>query len=101
MHRTEFRFPHRIAYSPYGEAMRTLRSDVNGDGFVNQSDYSGTIKPRTGATIGTATYVVEADLDRDGRSQPLTHLAITRLPATRTIAARLAAPPRMRNPPWP
>ena len=57
----------RIAYSPYGEATRTLRSDVNGDGFVNQSDYSGIIKPRTGATIGTATYVVEADLDRDGK----------------------------------
>ncbi|MCX5651811.1 MAG: dockerin type I domain-containing protein [Planctomycetota bacterium] len=56
----------RIAYSPYGEATRTLRSDVNGDGFVNQSDYSGIIKPRIGATIGTATYVVEADLDRNG-----------------------------------
>jgi YD repeat-containing protein len=57
----------RIAYSPYGEATRTLRSDVNGDGFVNQSDYSGIIKPRTGAAIGTAAYVVEADLDRDGK----------------------------------
>jgi len=56
----------RIAYSPYGEATRTLRSDVNGDGFVNQSDYSGIIKPRTGAAIGTAAYVVEADLDRNG-----------------------------------
>jgi RHS repeat-associated protein len=56
----------RIAYSSYGEATRTLRSDVNGDGFVNQSDYSGIIKPRTGATIGTAAYVVEADLDRNG-----------------------------------
>jgi RHS repeat-associated protein len=56
----------RIAYSPYGEATRTLRSDVNGDGFVNQSDYSGVIRPRNGATIGTAAYVVEADLDRNG-----------------------------------
>jgi RHS repeat-associated protein len=56
----------RIAYSPYGEATRTLRSDVNGDGFVNQSDYSGVIKPRIGATIGTANYIVEADLDRNG-----------------------------------
>jgi RHS repeat-associated protein len=56
----------RIAYSPYGEATRTLRSDVNGDGFVNQSDYTGVIKPRIGATIGTANYVVEADLDRNG-----------------------------------
>jgi RHS repeat-associated protein len=56
----------RIAYSPYGEATRTLRSDVNGDGFVNQSDYSGVIRPRNGATIGTASYVVEADLDRNG-----------------------------------
>ena len=44
----------RIAYSPYGEATRTLRSDVNGDGFVNQSDYTGIIRPRNGATIGTA-----------------------------------------------
>ncbi len=57
----------RIAYSPYGEATRTLRSDVNGDGFVNKDDYAGIIKPRTGATIGTAAYVVEADLDRDGK----------------------------------
>ncbi len=57
----------RIAYSPYGEATRTLRSDVNGDGFVNQSDYTGVIRPRNGATIGTAAYVVEADLDRDGK----------------------------------
>jgi RHS repeat-associated protein len=56
----------RIAYSPYGEATRTLRSDVNGDGFVNQSDYSGIIRPRNGAAIGTAAYVVEADLDRNG-----------------------------------
>jgi hypothetical protein len=44
----------RIAHSPYGEATRTLRSDVNGDGFVNQSDYAGIIRPRIGATIGTA-----------------------------------------------
>jgi RHS repeat-associated protein len=57
----------RIAYSPYGEATRTLRSDVNGDGFVNKDDYAGIIKPRTGATIGTTAYVVEADLDRDGK----------------------------------
>jgi RHS repeat-associated protein len=56
----------RIAYSSYGEATRTLRSDVNGDGFVNQSDYTGIIRPRNGATIGTAAYVVEADLDRNG-----------------------------------
>ena len=56
----------RIAYSPYGEATRTLRSDVNGDGFVNQSDYTGVIRPRNGAAIGTATYIVEADLDRNG-----------------------------------
>jgi RHS repeat-associated protein len=56
----------RIAYSPYGEATRTLRSDVNGDGFVNQSDHTGIIRPRNGATIGTASYVVEADLDRNG-----------------------------------
>jgi RHS repeat-associated protein len=56
----------RIAYSPYGEATRTLRSDVNGDGFVNQSDYTGIIRPRNGATIGTANYIVEADLDRNG-----------------------------------
>ena len=56
----------RIAYSPYGEATRTLRSDVNGDGFVNQSDHTGIIRPRNGAAIGTATYVVEADLDRNG-----------------------------------
>jgi RHS repeat-associated protein len=57
----------RIAYSPYGEATRTLRSDVNGDGFVNQSDHTGIIRPRNGAAIGTASYVVEADLDRDGK----------------------------------
>jgi RHS repeat-associated protein len=56
----------RIAYSRYGEATRTLRSDVNGDGFVNQSDYTGIIRPRNGATIGTAAYLVEADLDRNG-----------------------------------
>ena len=56
----------RIAYSPYGEATRTLRSDVNGDGFVNKDDYAGIIKPRTGAAIGTAVCVVEADLDRNG-----------------------------------
>ena len=56
----------RIAYSPYGEATRTLRSDVNGDGFVNRSDYTGIIRPRIGAAIGTANYIVEADLDRNG-----------------------------------
>ena len=88
----------RIAYSPYGEATRTLRSDVNGDGFVNQSDHTGIIRPRNGAAIGTATYVVEADLDCNGRSQTLTPFTITRLPATRIITTRLAALPRMRNP---
>jgi RHS repeat-associated protein len=46
--------------------MCTLRSDVNGDGFVNQSHHTGIIRPRNGATIGTAAYAVEADLDRDG-----------------------------------
>ena len=56
----------RIAYSPYGEATRTLRSDVSGDGFVNQSDHTGVIRPRTGATIGTAAYVVEAGLFSKG-----------------------------------
>jgi RHS repeat-associated protein len=39
---------------------------VNGDGFVNQSDYTGVIRPRNGAAIGTAAYIVEADLDRNG-----------------------------------
>jgi hypothetical protein len=36
----------RIAYSAYGEATRTLRSDVNGDGFVNKDDYNGVIRSR-------------------------------------------------------
>jgi RHS repeat-associated protein len=57
----------RIAYSAYGEATRTLRSDVNGDGFVDNDDYNGVIRPRRGAAIGTAAYLVEADLDRDGK----------------------------------
>jgi RHS repeat-associated protein len=57
----------RIAYSAYGEATRTLRSDVNGDGFVNKDDYNGVIRSRLNATIGSAGYVVEADLDRDGK----------------------------------
>jgi RHS repeat-associated protein len=57
----------RIAYSAYGEATRTLRSDVNGDGFVDKDDYNGVIRPRNGAAIGTAAYLVEADLDRDGK----------------------------------
>ncbi|MEY3142834.1 MAG: hypothetical protein RLY21_1327 [Planctomycetota bacterium] len=60
----------RIAYSPYGEATRTLRSDVNGDGFVNQSDYAGEIKPRIGAAIGTAAYVVES-VDAKNAAKPL------------------------------
>jgi RHS repeat-associated protein len=57
----------RIAYSAYGEAARTLRSDVNGDGFVNKDDYNGVIRSRPNTTIGSAGYVVEADLDRDGK----------------------------------
>jgi len=57
----------RIAYSAYGEATRTLRSDVNGDGFVNKDDYNGVIRSRLNTTIGSAGYVVEADLDRDGK----------------------------------
>jgi len=57
----------RIAYSPYGEATRTLRSDVNGDGFVNKDDYNGVIRSRLNTTIGSSGYVVEADLDRDGK----------------------------------
>jgi hypothetical protein len=36
----------RIAYSAYGEATRTLRSDVNGDGFVDKDDYNGVIRSR-------------------------------------------------------
>jgi RHS repeat-associated protein len=56
----------RIAYTPYGESTRTLRSDVNGDGVVNEKDYTGVILPRIGAAIGTADYRVEADLNRDG-----------------------------------
>jgi RHS repeat-associated protein len=57
----------RIAYSAYGEATRTLRSDVNGDGFVNKDDYNGVIRSRLNTTIGSSGYVVEADLDRDGK----------------------------------
>ena len=45
----------RIAYSPYGEATRTLRWDVNRDGVVNQSEHIGIISPRNGAAIVTAT----------------------------------------------
>jgi RHS repeat-associated protein len=56
----------RIAYSAYGEATRTLRSDVNGDGFVNKDDYNGVIRGRLNTTIGSSGYVVEADLDRNG-----------------------------------
>jgi RHS repeat-associated protein len=57
----------RIAYSAYSEATRTLRSDVNGDGFVNKDDYNGVIRSRLNTTIGSSGYVVEADLDRDGK----------------------------------
>ena len=46
---------------------RTLRSDVNGDGFVNKDDYNGVIRSRLNTTIGSSGYVVEADLDRDGK----------------------------------
>jgi len=38
----------RIAYTPYGESTRTLRSDVNGDGMVNKDDYDGVIQPLKG-----------------------------------------------------
>jgi hypothetical protein len=44
----------RIAYSAYGEATRTLRSDVNGDGFVNKDDYNGVIRSRLNTTIGSS-----------------------------------------------
>jgi RHS repeat-associated protein len=37
-----------------------------GDGFVDNDDYNGVIRPRRGAAIGTAAYLVEADLDRNG-----------------------------------
>jgi RHS repeat-associated protein len=57
----------RIAYTPYGEATRTLRSDVNGDGVVNKDDYNTIIQPLIGTSIGDPAYVVEADLDRDGK----------------------------------
>jgi RHS repeat-associated protein len=40
---------------------------VNGDGFVDNDDYNGVIRPRRGAAIGSAGYLVEADLDRDGK----------------------------------
>jgi RHS repeat-associated protein len=40
---------------------------VNGDGFVNKDDYNGVIRSRLNTTIGSAGYVVEADLDRDGK----------------------------------
>jgi RHS repeat-associated protein len=57
----------RIAYTPYGESTRTLRSDVNGNGVVNKDDYDGVIQPLKGTVIGDPAYVVEADLDRDGK----------------------------------
>ena len=57
----------RIAYTPYGESTRTLRSDVNGDGVVNKYDFDGTIQPLKGTVIGNPAYRVEADLDRDGK----------------------------------
>jgi RHS repeat-associated protein len=56
----------RIAYSPYGEATRTLRSDVNGDGAVNSDDYKA-IYNLIGTKIGASGYIAEADLDRDGK----------------------------------
>ena len=40
----------RIAYSAHGEATRTLRSDVNGDGFVDKDDYNGVIRINSVAT---------------------------------------------------
>lgn len=57
----------RIAYTPYGESTRTLRSDVNGDGVVNKDDYDGVIQPLKGTVIGDPGFIVEADLDRDGK----------------------------------
>ncbi len=57
----------RVAYTPYGEPTRTLRSDVNGDGVVNKDDYNTIIQPLIGTAIGSSGYVVEADLDRDGK----------------------------------
>jgi RHS repeat-associated protein len=56
----------RITYSPYGEATRTLRSDVNGDGAVNSDDYKA-IYNLIGTKIGASGYIAEADLDRDGK----------------------------------
>ena len=34
---------------------------------MNRDDHTGIIRPRNGAAIGTAAYVVEADLDRNGK----------------------------------
>jgi RHS repeat-associated protein len=42
-------------------------SDVNGDGVVNKDDYNTIIQPLIGTGIGDPAYVVEADLDRDGK----------------------------------
>ncbi len=91
----------RIAYSPYGEATRTLRSDVNGDGFVNQSDYTGVIKPRIGATIGTAAYIVEADLAQAGIAHEVAGKGVVDFHALRktysTLLAAAQVPQRIRQ----
>ena len=91
----------RIAYSPYGEATRTLRSDVNGDGFVNQSDYSGVIRPRNGAAIGTAAYIVEADLAQAGIAHEVAGKGVVDFHALRktysTLLAAAQVPQRIRQ----
>ncbi|MFN8816585.1 MAG: RHS repeat-associated core domain-containing protein [bacterium] len=56
----------RIAYTPYGESTRRLRSDVDGNGVVDGGDYGDVIQPLIGTPITSPTYRVEADLDRNG-----------------------------------
>ncbi len=56
----------RIAYTPYGEPTRRLRSDVDGNGVVDGGDYGDVIQQLIGTPITSPTYRVEADLDRNG-----------------------------------
>jgi RHS repeat-associated protein len=56
----------RIAYTPYGEPTRRLRSDVDGNGVVDSRDYEDVIQQLIGTPITSPTYRVEADLDRNG-----------------------------------
>jgi hypothetical protein len=57
----------RIDYTPYGEAAARTPGDLDGDGETSSAERSIiNALAVAGTTITDSTYIVEADLDRDG-----------------------------------